>query len=190
LYQSLLQDASFFDLLLKIDRDLAAEAREGGCTCGGALHRANYERKPSGGPPDLDPDHMTRFSFCCAREGCRRRLTPRSLRFLGRRVFFAVVVLLVPVLRDGPTPVRMSRLCEIFAVSVRSIRRWRRFWREAFARSRVWRAARRRFTTAIEAQEMPRSLIEAFSGLAEAKERVIAVLRLMASIEVRFVLAF
>jgi hypothetical protein len=105
-------------------------------------------------------------------------------------VFFAVVVLLVPVLRDGPTPVRMSRLCEIFDVSVRSIRRWRRFWREAFARSRAWRAARGRFTTAIDAQEMPRSLIEVFSGLAEAKERVIAVLRLVASIEVRVVLAF
>lgn len=183
MYQSLLRDSSLFDLLLKLDKDLASEARERGCACGGVLHRADYERKPRGGPPDLGLDHAMRFSFCCAREGCRQRLTPRSLRFLGRRVFFGILVLLIPVLRDGPTPKRMNRLCEEFSVSPRTVRRWRRFWRETFARSPVWQAARGRFAIPVSAEEMPRSLIEAFSGLAEAKERLLAVLRFVAPIE-------
>jgi len=47
LYQSLLADTSFFSLLLRIDRDLAQQARAGGCPwCGGSLHRASYRRKP------------------------------------------------------------------------------------------------------------------------------------------------
>jgi hypothetical protein len=109
LYQALLRDSSLFDLLLRFDEDLAEEARTAGCACGGALHRACYERKPRGGPAGLGPAHAVRFSYCCEKEGCRRRTTPGSLRFLGRKVFFGVVVLLVPVLRDGPTPKRLER---------------------------------------------------------------------------------
>jgi len=30
-----------------------------------------------------------RFSFCCARDGCRTRKTPPSFRFLGRKVYLA-----------------------------------------------------------------------------------------------------
>ena len=131
MYQSLLADASFFSLLLRIDRDLAQQARAGGCPwCGGVLHRASYRRKPRGGPVRLGREHAERFSFCCSVEGCRRRVTPASVRFLGRKVFFAAVVLLVPVLRDGPRPERLGRLEELFTVDRRTLGRWRRWWRE------------------------------------------------------------
>jgi hypothetical protein len=112
LYQFLVQDSRCFDLLLRLDEDLAAEARRAGCQCGGLLHGARYVRKPRGGPAGLSAETAVRFSFCCATEGCRRRTTPPSLRFLGRKVFFGVVVLLVPALRDGPTPERLARLCD------------------------------------------------------------------------------
>ncbi len=181
MYQSLLQNASLYYLLIEIDAGLAAEAREGGCECGGVLHRADYERKPRGGPVGLSREHATRYSFCCARDGCRKRKQPQSLRFLGRRVFFGVLVLLVPVLLDGPTPVRMSRLREVLAVSVRTVRRWRRFWREAFARSRVWLAARGRLAIPVIPESLPGSLLDAFSNLAEVQERVIAVLHLVST---------
>lgn len=42
LYQSLLHDSRFFDLLLRLDEDLAEEARRAGCACGGVLHSAYY----------------------------------------------------------------------------------------------------------------------------------------------------
>jgi hypothetical protein len=181
LYQSLLQDSRFFYFLLKADEDLAEETRRSGCSCSGVLHRANYERKPRGAPADLDPRCTIRFSFCCATEGCRRRVTPVSLRFLGRKVFFGVLVLLIPMLRQGPSPVRMSRLCAMFAVSVRTVRRWCRFWKETFVRSRVWETARGRFARPVRAQEMPGSLLEAFAGISDTEKRVLAVLRLVAS---------
>jgi hypothetical protein len=60
LYQALLRSSSFFDLLLRLDEDLAEEARRRGCECGGALHRACYERKPRGGPAGLGPQHAVR----------------------------------------------------------------------------------------------------------------------------------
>ena len=190
MYQSLLQDSRHFDLLLKLDEDLAAEARRAGCGCGGVLHSARYERKPRGGPAGLGPESAVRFSFCCAREGCRRRVTPASLRFLGRKVFFGVLVLLVPVLRDGPTPERLNRLCERFAVSVRTLRRWIRFWRETFVTSRVWQAARGRFARPVREEAMPGSLLGAFSEISETEDRVVAVLRLVSPIGTGRVKAF
>ena len=182
LYQSLLRDSRFFDLLLTLDEELAGEARRVGCACGGVLHGAAYERKPRGGPAGLARGSAIRFSFCCATEGCRRRMTPPSLRFLGRKVFFGMLVLLLPVLRDGPTPERLKRLCETFAVSVRTVRRWCRFWRETFVTSRVWQAARGRFAAPVREGALPGSLLGAFSVISDAESRVVAVLRLVSPI--------
>jgi len=96
LYRTLLRDSSLFALLLRFDEDVAAEVRLAGCmACGGVLHSARYPRKPRGGPEGLGAEHRRRPSFCCAVDGCRRRATPPSLRFLGRKVFFGLWVLLL-----------------------------------------------------------------------------------------------
>ena len=183
LYQSLFRDSRFFDLLLTLDEEVADEARRGGCGCGGVLHGASYERKPRGGPAGLAPGSAIRFSFCCAREGCRRRMTPSSLRFLGRKVFFGVLVLLLPVLRDGPTPERLARLCAAYGVSVRTVRRWCRFWRETFVASRAWQAVRGRFAAPVRAESMPGALLGAFCEISDVANRVVAVLRLVSPID-------
>jgi hypothetical protein len=130
----------------------------------------------------LGPEHAVRFSFCCSVEGCRRRVTPPSLRFLGRRVFWGVVVLLVPVLRQGPTPKRMERLCATFAVSVRTVRRWMRWWGQAFGASRFFVAARGRFARPVAVEALPSALLEVFGETTEPTERVLAVLRFVAPI--------
>lgn len=184
MYQSLVRDSRFFDLLLTLDEEIAGDARRGGCACGGVLHGAAYERKPRGGPAGLARGSAIRFSFCCAREGCRRRMTPPSLRFLGRKVFFGMLVLLLPVLRDGPTPARLHRLCETFGVSVRTLRRWCRFWRETFVTGRVWQAVRGRFAAPVRAESMPGALLGAFSEISDPESRVVAVLRLVSPIGV------
>ena len=87
---ALLRDATLYDVLLKVDRDLAAEAKAARCSCGGTLHSARYPRKPRGGPDPLDPEYGHRLSFCCAVDGCRQRVTPPSVRYLGRRVYLGV----------------------------------------------------------------------------------------------------
>jgi len=80
---ALLHDPKFLALLLRIDHDLAAQTRAAGCPCGGALHRADYPRKPRGCPVEVRHDHSWRLSFCCS--VCRRRATSMSVRFLARR---------------------------------------------------------------------------------------------------------
>jgi hypothetical protein len=112
------------------------------------------------------------------------------LRFLGRKVFFGVVVLLVPVLRDGPTRERLARLCERFAVSARTVRRWMRFWREAFPTTRVWKAARGVFAVPVQEEALPGSLLEAFCGSKDTQDRIAAVLRLVSPISSGTVRAF
>ena len=99
MYADLRQDARLCACLEECDRDLAAEARAGGCLVwgclewGGPVHAARYARKRRGGEPaDLGPGFDRRESFCSARDGCRRRLTPPSLRFLGRKVHLGAVV--------------------------------------------------------------------------------------------------
>ena len=107
MYHGLLRTASFWEFLFTVDERLAEEAREAGCPCGGPLHRANYPRQPRGGCANLPESYGHRLSFCCARDGCRKRTTPPSVRFLGRKVFLGAVVVLVAAMRHGAvTPAR------------------------------------------------------------------------------------
>lgn len=154
-------------LLLRFDRDLAAEARRLGCLlCGGRLDSGNYPRKPRGGPPISarlraeDPDHSRRLSLCCDR--CRRRTTPPSVRFLGRRYFLAATVVLVSAFAQGLTPRRRAQLRERFDVSARTLERWRAWWREAFVDTDLWRAQRPRFVRPVREADLPRSLLARF----------------------------
>lgn len=181
LYRELLRDARFCDFELEVDRESAAAVRERGCVlCGAPLHAAHFHRKPRGGPPGLDDEHEVRFSLCCAEDGCRKRHTPPSLRFLGRKVYLGAVVVLVSAMRHGATPARMRKLREHLGVSRRTVERWRAWWRTAFTESRCWREAAGRFVPAVDTGALPASLLERFLGSGE--ERVISLLRLLAPI--------
>jgi hypothetical protein len=104
-------------LLLAFDRDLADIARSEGCAmCSGRLHSASFPRKPRGRPCRLGPEHDQRFSFCCAADGCRSRATPPSLRFLGRKVYLAAIVVLISIMRHGATEWRTRQLTEAVGV--------------------------------------------------------------------------
>ena len=65
LYSTLLADATFHELLLVFDRDIAIAARRGRCLlCGSVLHSAQYRRKPRGRPAGLGDEHDWRFRLC------------------------------------------------------------------------------------------------------------------------------
>jgi len=162
----LLNDRTFYETLTRFDESLAAEVRAQGCGCSGRLHQADYPRKPRAGPADLGPAYDRRHSFCCDREGCRRRATPASLRFLGRRVYLGVVVVLVSIMAHGLTGTRLTRLRDELggSLSVRTIQRWRTWWREAFPRSPFWRQARGRFAPPLNRACLPAALLHRFRG--------------------------
>jgi hypothetical protein len=139
MYGELLVDKRFFGLLLRLDEDLATQARAAGCVvCGRRVHTGNFRRQARGVPRGLEAHYEWRFSFCCADRECRKRLTPRSMRFLGRKIYLGAVVVLVAALRCGATPVRVARLTEILGVSRRTVDRWRQWWTEVFPQTRCW----------------------------------------------------
>jgi hypothetical protein len=153
---------SFWSFLLSVDKDLAEGARREGCSCGGRLHCANYPRAPRSGLDHLPEGYRCRFSFCCDRDGCRKRLTPSSVRFLGRKVYLGAVVILISAMRQGPAPRRVRELSNLFGVDRATIARWQAFWRDHVPRTPFWRIARARIVPVVEVAALPLSLVEAF----------------------------
>ncbi|WP_428159294.1 hypothetical protein [Desulfobacter sp.] len=116
--------------------------------CEGPLHDANYWRKPRGGPPNLEKLFELRYSLCCGREGCRRRVMPPSVRFWGRRVYWAPVILLLTALRQGKNPdVTLERLKGICGVWRSTVNRWRDYFLDIFPDSYTWRGLSGHFLT-------------------------------------------
>ncbi len=162
MYHRLPTGVNFWLFLFSIDKDLADAARQRGCQCGGRLHVANYRRKPRGGPDNLPLECCYRLSFCCDRDGCRKRSTPPSVRFLGRKVYLAAVVVLVAAMRQGSTPRRLRELSNLFGVDRQTIERWRVFWEEQFSQSPFWKIARGRLVPIIDVASVPLALVNAF----------------------------
>ena len=162
---ALLQDLNFFRLLLRADQELALERRGVGCACGGVLHVDDYPRKPRGCPIEMRADFSSRFGFCCNR--CRTRATPPSVRFLGRRVYLALAVVLVSAARPGPTPTAAAaRAATLLEVPVRTLQRWRQWWQERLPLTPFWQAASARFMPPVRTVGLPGALLARFVGTA------------------------
>ena len=180
----LLGDVRLFETLVQIDEELAADARAAGCPyCAGRLDSARYPRKPRGGPSALDAVPASRRSFCCAAPDCRRRTTPASVCFLGRRVYLAAVIVLLTAFEHGATVRRVEELRVRLGVSLTTatVSRWRTWWRERFPRAPFWKHAKGRFTPPVAESLLPGSLLVRFATGDEAA-RVAALLRFVAPI--------
>ena len=166
--------------LEKVDADLAEAQRVKGCgVCPeGKLHRADYKRKPRGVPSW--PDEPKRISFCCDQEGCRRRHTPPSVRFLGRRVYGGVVAVLFPAMVHGLTSKRIERLRQALGLKVdgRTLARWRQWWLGLFVQSPFWKEARARFMPPLEPPTLPLSLCLSFA-VEERRDRLLELLKFL-----------
>jgi hypothetical protein len=184
MYHDLPRSASFWSFLLTVDEDLAEEARKQGCPCGGRLHSANYQRKPRGTPSQLPEPQRLRLSFCCDRDGCRKRATPPSVRFLGRKVYLTAIVILISAMRQGPSPRRVRELSTRFGADESTITRWQTFWREHFPQTPFWKVARASFLTVGEIVSLPYSLVDAFLCRHPPREGWILLLRFLSPITV------
>jgi hypothetical protein len=158
-----------FDFELKVEdfaaltqadaRISAAVAAEGCPYCGGPLHTANYRRKPNGGAfAEAWETFSLRHSLCCGRQGCRRRVLPPSLRFLGRRVYLEVAVLLGSVVAQMGTGLRAA--ARQAGVTARTLGRWLWWWRETVPRLGWWAELRARLVTpGPDESSLPQSLL-------------------------------
>jgi hypothetical protein len=162
MYHDLPRIARFWSFLLAVDQDLAEETRKKACPCGGHLHVANYPRKPRGTPTQLPAQECLRLSFCCDRDGCRKRTTPPSVRFLGPKVYLGAIVILISAMRQGPSPRRVRELSTRFGADGRTIARWQDFWRERFPQTPFWKIARGRLVPVVKIVSLPYSLVDTF----------------------------
>ena len=184
LYQTLLCDATLYTALARLDEEIAADVKLKGCPfCGGDLHSARYPRKARGLPSEVEEEFRFRASYCCNREGCRRRTTPRSVRFLGRKVFTGAAVVLLTILRHGPTPARLSRLRELTDVSARTVARWRSWWQTVVPRTRWWVTARGLLRRPVPEHSLPASLLEVFVT-GDARAGLVALLRFVSPLTI------
>ena len=170
MYHNLPRDANFWAFLFSVDQDLANSARQKACPCGGRLHCANYPRKPRGGGDHLPEQYDYRLSFCCDRDGCRKRVTPPSVRFLGRKVYLGAVVILVAAMRQGPSPRRVRELSRLFGADRRTIARWKVFWEEHFPQTVFWKTKREHLVPRVEIVALPLSLVEAHVHAADDQQ--------------------
>ena len=184
MYHDLPGTARFRSFLLAVDQDLAVETRKKACPCGGRLHSANYLRKPRGTPGQLPEQECLRLSFCCDRDGCRKRVTPPSVRFLGRKVYFGAIVILISAMRQGPSPRRVRELSARFGADESTITRWQTFWRKHFPQTPFWKVARAGFITLGEIVCLPYSLLDTFLRRHPPCEGWIHLLRFLSPITV------
>jgi hypothetical protein len=150
----LLDRASFFASLYALDVEIGREVQARGCGyCGGPLHVGHYQRRPRGLRFELERAWLLRLSYSCGREGCRRRTTPVSVRFFGRKVYAAVAFVLLSAQATGPLTNRLLGEIERgVGTSVETLRRWRGWWRDRFVPGRFWRQMRARFSPPVPEQ--------------------------------------
>jgi len=156
--------SEFFEGLMAIDVTIVEQASQQPCPhCGGPLYRGDYPRKPRGGQIATSAEGwMRRFSLCCGSEGCRRRATPPSVRFLGRRVYVGAVVIVAAavswMMATASAAVRAT------GVPSRTTRRWLRWWRDSFPSTRPLVELSARLIPPIDRRQLPASLLERLAG--------------------------
>lgn len=166
-------DGKLWSQLLAIDAELAEQVRVGGCRCGGRLDRADYPRKPRGDLGEYDEAYSRRISFCCALDGCRKRATPPSVRFLGRKVYVGAVVIIACVRYLG-------EVAGALGAPVRTVARWLSFWQFDFVDSSFWKVAAGLVMPPPQQTRLPASLLGRFGGI--ARDALSRMLRFVAPI--------
>jgi hypothetical protein len=101
------------------------------------------------------------------------------LRFLGRRVYFGVVVVLVTAMAHGSTSRRAAELRAQLGVDRRTLARWRQWWQEHFPASRFWREHGARFSPPILVEALPGALLHRLAPQREPSG-VVSLLRFLA----------
>jgi hypothetical protein len=83
---------------------------------------------------------------------------PSSVRFLGRRVYLGAVVIGASVVALAEATAAAAR--RVSGIAPRTTRRWLRWWRESFTKTRVFVDFSARTREALARRRLPASLQE------------------------------
>ena len=96
-----------------------------------------------------------------------------SVRFLGRRVYLGLAVVLVSARHAGQIPAA-ARLGAGLGVPVRTLERWRQWWQTGLALTPLWQAQCARLMPPVARERLPGELLGRFTGsLGEALLRLL-----------------
>jgi hypothetical protein len=103
--------------------------------------------------------------------------------FMGRRVYWGSVILMVMALRQNrPQGASTMKLMRMFEISRKTLFRWIAYFREEFPVSAQWQRLRGRVNSAVRDSELPGSLLGHFIQHADsAKEGLVCCLRFLAT---------
>jgi hypothetical protein len=165
--------SEFFKLLEQHDeRGVRQVAAEGCLKCDGPLHRSDYDRKPRGALiAPAGATFVVRFSLCCGQEGCRKRSTPPSLRFLGRRVYLGAVVIVASVVARALGVSAGAESRRVTGVPVRTTQRWLGWWQGPFVSTEVFVAVCARLV-GVAVDQLPASIVSRLPGSPAEQVRV------------------
>jgi len=171
MFDQIVLGSEFFEGLVAMDVAIVERATAQSCRhCGGRLHRGDYPRKPRGGLIGQAAESFRRrFSLCCGREGCRRRTTPPSVRFLGRRVYVGAVVIVASIVAVMERAAGATR--RLTGIAARTMRRWLRWWRGPFTATSVFVAVSSRMVPAVSRMALPLSIIARLAGSLDGRVR-------------------
>lgn len=163
MYHASLVLPSFWELVFNLDGEIATTYMlSAACLrCGGLeFSRCDYRRKPRGFPREMPLDMLEkwfsfRISFRC--DVCRKRVTPPSVRFLGRKVYIGACVLWASRLFErGDVAASALRLLKAIKdqlgdfVPARTVRRWLTWWQGPVWQSPFWRGHHGQLAVGIE----------------------------------------
>lgn len=158
---------NFHESLLEFDREARDRIRGSGCRrCGGRLDVSNYPRKVRGLELEEEQagDYGVRLSLCCSVEGCRARATPPSMRFLGRRVYGAIVFVLASVIATPDSVPAGSVPSHSMSPSRPTRQRWSAWWSTGLLLEPWFADVAARFSMPLDRARMPDDLFERFVG--------------------------
>ena len=105
-----------------------------------------------------------------------------SVRFLGRRVYLSLAVVLSSARHAGQRTTA-ARLASELNIPVRTLQRWSQWWGEQFPLTPLWQAHCVRFMPPVDTALFPASLLERFAG--DAAEALLRLLVFLSPISVR-----
>lgn len=88
-----------------------------------------------------------------------------SVRFLGRRLYLGLIVVLMSVRRTTLSAAAVQTM-QTLGIPERTIARWRHWWLQVFPGTTLWQGACARFMPPVQTTHLPCSLIERFTGVA------------------------
>jgi hypothetical protein len=100
------------------------------------------------------------------------------VRFLGRKVYLGVIVILITALEHGLSAKRRQWLIETLDIWPQTFSRWRQWWREIFPASRCWQSERGQFIPPVDSSQLPGALLGRLTG-DDLIQRLCQLLRLL-----------